>query len=98
VKAAPLLVALLPLLPAIATMKLPFCGPLIATAASAPKRGVTAMLLTSINVALYVQVNSALVYPSAGMLFKLTVTTALSPTLRLVGLTTVVEEGGVCTT
>ena len=46
VKAGPLLVALLPLLPAIATIKLPFCGSLIATAASAPKRLVTAILLT----------------------------------------------------
>jgi hypothetical protein len=46
VKADPLVVALFPLLPAIATMKLPFCGPLIATAESAPKRPATAMLLT----------------------------------------------------
>lgn len=47
VNAAPLVVALLPLLPAIATMNVPFCGPLIATAESAPKRLVTVMLLTS---------------------------------------------------
>src|SRR5688572_11900387 len=47
VKAAPLVVALLPLLPAIATMKLPFCGSLMAAAASAPKSEVTAILLTS---------------------------------------------------
>jgi hypothetical protein len=52
VKAAPLVVALLPLLPAMATMKLPFCGPLIATAGSAPKRLVTRMLLTSTRLAL----------------------------------------------
>jgi hypothetical protein len=54
VNAAPLVVALLPLLPAIATMKLPFAGPLIATAASAPNRGVTMMLLlvTSTRLAL----------------------------------------------
>ena len=47
VKAAPLVVALLPLLPAMATMKLPFCGSLMAAAASAPKSEVTAILLTS---------------------------------------------------
>jgi len=50
VKTGPLVVALLPLLPAIATMKLPFCGPLIAAAASAPKRELIVMLLTSSNV------------------------------------------------
>lgn len=38
VKAAPLAVALWPLLPAIATIKVPFCGSLIAPAASVPKR------------------------------------------------------------
>lgn len=48
--AAPL-VARLPWLPAIAIMKLPPCGPLIATAESAPKRLVTAMLLTSARLA-----------------------------------------------
>ena len=47
VKTGPLVVALLPLLPAIATMKLPFCGPLIAAAASAPNRDPMVMLLTS---------------------------------------------------
>jgi hypothetical protein len=47
VKAAPFVVALLPLLPATATMKLPPCGPLIATAGSAPKRLVVVILLTS---------------------------------------------------
>lgn len=52
VKAAPLVVALFPLLPAMATMKLPLCGPLIATAASAPKRLVAAMLLTSTRLGL----------------------------------------------
>lgn len=46
VNAVPLVVALLPLLPAIATMKLPFCGSLIAIAASAPKRLVTAIFPT----------------------------------------------------
>lgn len=46
VKAAPLVVALLPLLPAMATIKLPFCGSLIATAGSGPKRLVERMLLT----------------------------------------------------
>ena len=52
VKAAPLVVALLPLLPAIATMKLPFCGSLIATAGSGPKRLVAVMLLTCTSVEL----------------------------------------------
>src|SRR5512147_585042 len=47
VNTGPLVVARLPLLPAIATMKLPFCGPLMATAASVPKRLVVTMLLTS---------------------------------------------------
>jgi hypothetical protein len=46
VRAAPLVVALLPLLPAIATMKLPFCGSFVATTGSAPKRLVAWMLLT----------------------------------------------------
>lgn len=89
VNAAPLVVALLPLLPAIATMKLPPCGPLIATAASAPKRLVTVILLASNRLALYVQVNSALVYPSAATLLRLTVAVALDPTLTLAGLTLV---------
>jgi hypothetical protein len=47
VNAAPLVVALLPLLPAIATIKLPFAGPFIAAAGSAPKRPATATLLDS---------------------------------------------------
>jgi hypothetical protein len=89
VKAAPLVVALFPLLPAIATMKLPFCGSLIATAGSAPKRLVAVMLLTWITLGLYVQVNSALVYPSTGTLLRLTVAVAVSPTLTLVGFTLV---------
>ena len=46
VKAAPPAVALLPLLPAIATMKLPFCGSLTATAGSGPNKFVATMLLT----------------------------------------------------
>ena len=65
----------------------------MAVAASAPKSDVTAILLTSTRLASYVQVNSALVYPSAGTLFKLTVTTALSPALMLDGLTDVVDDG-----
>lgn len=97
-KAAPLVVALLPLLPAIATMKLPFCGVVNAAAGSGPKRFVTTMLFTSTRLALYVQVNSALVYPSGGTLFKFTVTVAVSPTFRLVGLTTVEAEGWVLAT
>ena len=54
VKTAPLPVALLPLLPAIASIKLPPPGPLVAAAGSGPKRLglVGTMLLTSINVAL----------------------------------------------
>lgn len=44
VKTGPLVVALLPLLPAIATMKLPLFGPLKAAAASAPKRLPISML------------------------------------------------------
>jgi hypothetical protein len=46
VNVGPLVVALFPLLPAIATMKLPFCGSLIAAAASGPKSPPTAILLT----------------------------------------------------
>lgn len=38
VKAEPLVVALFPLLPAMAKMKLPFCGPLSAVTGSAPNR------------------------------------------------------------
>jgi hypothetical protein len=52
VNAAPPFVALLPLLPATATMNVPFWGPLIATTESAPKRLVTVMLLTSNKLAL----------------------------------------------
>ena len=91
VNAVPLVVALLSLLPAIATMKLPFCGPLIATAGSGPNNSATEMLLTSTRLASYVQVNSALVKPSAGTLFKLTVASAVSPTMMLPGVTTVDE-------
>ena len=47
VNAVPPTVALFPLLPAIARMKLPFWGPLIAATGSAPNRFVTTMLLTS---------------------------------------------------
>jgi len=43
----------------------------------------------------YVQTNSALVYPSAGTLFKLTVTVAVSPTFTVVGLTVVEADAGV---
>ena len=46
VKTAPLAVALFPLLPATAAMKLPFCGSLIASAGSGPNRPRTLMLLT----------------------------------------------------
>jgi hypothetical protein len=52
VKADPLVTALLPLLPAMATMKVPFCGSLTAAAASAPKRLPTAILLTCTKPAL----------------------------------------------
>src|SRR6185369_3220617 len=47
VNTVPLVVALLPLLPAIATMKLPFCGPLIALTESLPNKPAIEMLLTS---------------------------------------------------
>ena len=70
VKTAPLVVALLPFLPAMAAMKLPPCGPKIVVAGSAPKRFVKVILLASIRVALYAQVISALAYPSTGTLFK----------------------------
>lgn len=93
VNAVPLVVALLLLLPAIATMKLPFCGPLIAVTGSAPKRLATLMLLASTKFASYVQVNSALVYSLGGTLFTLTVTNALSSILILVGLTSVKTNG-----
>lgn len=93
VNAVPLVVALLLLLPATATMKLPFCGPLIAVTGSAPKRLATRMLLASTKFSSYVQVNSALVYSLGGILFKLTVTNALSSMLILVGLTSVKTNG-----
>lgn len=93
VNAVPLVVALLLLLPAIATMKLPFCGPLMAVTGSAPKRLVLLILLDSTRLSSYVQVNSALVYSFGGTLFKLTVTNALSSILILVGLTSVKTNG-----
>lgn len=52
VKAVPLAVALLLPLPAIATMKTPFCGPLIAETVSVPKRLEIVMLLDSIRLGL----------------------------------------------
>ena len=93
VNAVPLVVALLLLLPAIAMMKLPFCGPLMAVTGSAPKRLATLILLDSTRLSSYVQVNSALVYSFGGTLFKLTVTSALSSILILVGLTSVETNG-----
>lgn len=60
VKAVPLEVAFLPLLPAIARIKLPFDGPLIADTGSAPKRPETVKLLISIKPDWYVHVNSVL--------------------------------------
>ncbi len=93
VKTSPLVVALLPLLPAIATMKLPFCGPLTALTGSVPKSVPTVILLTSSKLGSYVQVNSAEVYPVLGTLFKLTVAVPVSPTFKLVGLIVVVTEG-----
>lgn len=47
---------------------------------SGPKRLVITMLLVSTRFASKVQVNSALVYPSVGTLFKLTVARVVSPT------------------
>ena len=61
VKAVPLVVALLPLLPAIAKTKLPLCELLNAVAGSVPNKPAAAMLLTATKFASYVQVNSALV-------------------------------------
>src|SRR5215207_298333 len=93
VNTAPLVVALLPLLPATATMKLPPCGPLIATTGSAPKRSPTVILLSSAILAVKLQVNSALVYPPAGTLCRLTVTSALS-SIWIVCESTTVETYG----
>lgn len=89
----PLVVALAPFEPAMAAMKLPPCGPKIVVAGSAPKRLAKTILLASIRVALYAHVISALVYPSIGTLFKLTVTSAMLPTSTL-GTLTVVEIYG----
>lgn len=61
VNAGPLVDAFCPLLPAIARMKLPFCGPFIADTGSVPNSVVTPILLTSIKLGLYEQINSALV-------------------------------------
>ena len=93
VNAVPLVVALLLLLPATATMKLPFSGPLIAVTGSAPKRLATVILPASTKLSSYVQVNSALVYSFGGTLFKLTVTNAVSSMSILVGLTSVKTNG-----
>ena len=60
VKAAPLEVAFWPLLPAIARIKLPFEGPLIADTGFTPKRPAMVMLLISIKADWYVHVNSVL--------------------------------------
>src|ERR1051325_6388752 len=51
VNTVPSVVALLPLLPAMATMKLPFCGPLIAATVSLPNKLAIEMLLTSTRLA-----------------------------------------------
>ena len=51
VKTGPLVVALLPLLPAIAKIKLPFCGLLNAVAGSAPNKPAAATLLTATKLA-----------------------------------------------
>lgn len=59
--ATPLVVALLPPLPAMARMKLPFCGPFNAEAGLGPKRVATEILLTSTKLASNTQVNSVLV-------------------------------------
>ena len=82
--------ALFPLLPAIAMMKLPFCGPLTTVTESVPKRLVAVMLDISTNVGLNVQVNSALANPPAGILFKLTATVESPPTTTLGGVKPIV--------
>src|SRR5512143_1009576 len=56
--AAPPPMAFLPLLPAIATMKLPFCGVVAAITGSSPKRSVRLIFPIWSKPALYVQVNS----------------------------------------
>ena len=89
----PLVVARLLFVPAIATMNVPFCGSWIATTGSAPKRLVGMMLLFSTLAASIVQLNSALLYPSAGKLFNLTLTDADPPILMLAGLTSVETNG-----
>lgn len=73
-KAVPLVVAFLPLLPAIARMNCPFAGPLMAEAGSAPKTSATATLLTEITAGLYEHVNSALANCCGGTFCKLTFT------------------------
>lgn len=52
VNTTPLVVALLPWLPAMARMKLPFCGPLIAEAGSWPNKPAATILLASRSVGL----------------------------------------------
>ena len=95
VKAAPLVVALFPLLPAMATIKLPFCGPLTTVTESVPKRLVAVMLATSTIVGLNIQVNSALANPPVGTLFKLTVAIEAPPTIMLDGVRSIVTNADV---
>lgn len=57
--------------------------------ASGPNRLPTLKLLTSTRAASYTQLNSVLVYPWAGMLFKLTFNWLVSPTWMLEGVTMV---------
>lgn len=90
VNTAPLVVALFPLLPAMATIKLPFCGPLTTMTASVPKRPLSVILPMLTRDGLNVQVNSALANPLAGTLFKLTVAVEMPPTPILGGVRTVV--------
>ena len=78
----PLVVAFLPLLPAMARMNCPFEGPLNAEAGSAPKTSAIAMLVAEITAGLYEQVNSALVYCCGGTFCKLTLTWLVCPMIK----------------
>ena len=83
VNAGPLVVALFPLLPAMATIKLPFCGPLTTITASVPNRPLSVMLPTLTRDGSNVQVNSALANPLTGTLFRLTETVVVLPSATI---------------
>ena len=95
VNATPLVVALLPLLPAIAAMNDPFCGAVKSGTAFAPKRLEATGLFISTSAALNLQLNSALAYPVGGTSSRLTLTTAV-PVGLMLGTLTVVDTRGIC--